>query len=141
MKTSQKGLDIIMLFEGLRLEAYKPVSTEKYYTIGYGHYGSDVVKGMKITAAQAESYLKKDVVTAEKAVDRYAPKGINQNQFDALVSFTYNCGAGNLRTLCANRNIEQVGQSIKKYNKAGGKVLKGLVRRREVETLLYFSKE
>lgn len=139
MTTSEKGLTLIELFEGLRLEAYKPVKTEKYYTIGYGHYGADVKPGMKITVEQARAYLKKDVKSAEKAVEKYAPYGINQNQFDALVSFTYNCGAGNLRTLCANRNIEQIGNSIKKYNKAGGKVLNGLIRRRKAETDLYFS--
>ena len=61
MKTSNKGINLIKSFEGLRLRAYKPVSTEKYYTIGYGHYGADVTANMVITETQAIEYLKKDL--------------------------------------------------------------------------------
>jgi len=136
MNISQKGLDIIKKYEGLRLSAYKPVPTEKYWTIGYGHYGADVREGMSITEAQAEAYLKADCASAVKAVNSIG-KNFTQNQFDALVSFTYNCGAGNLRTLCKNRTIEEIGEKIPLYNKAGGKVLKGLVRRRAEEQALY----
>ena len=138
MNLSQKGLDIIKKYEGLRLTAYKPVSTEKYWTIGYGHYGADVKEGMTITEAQAETYLKADCASAVKAVNSLG-KNFTQNQFDALVSFTYNCGAGNLKSLCKNRTIEEIGEKIPLYNKAGGKVLKGLVRRRAEEQALYQS--
>lgn len=136
MELSKVGLDLIKRYEGLRLEAYKPVSTEKYWTIGYGHYGADVREDMRITAAQAEEYLKKDCASAVKAV-KALKRGFNQNQFDALVSFTYNCGAGNLKALCSNRTIEEIGDKIILYNKAGGKVLTGLVRRRKEEQALY----
>lgn len=136
MELSKKGLDIIKKYEGLRLTAYKPVSAEKYWTIGYGHYGADVKEGMTITEAQAEAYLKADCASAVNAVNALN-RNFNQNQFDALVSFTYNCGAGNLRTLCKNRTIEEIGDKIVLYNKASGKVLKGLVRRRAEEQELY----
>lgn len=136
MELSKVGLDLIKKYEGLRLEAYKPVPTDKYWTIGYGHYGADVREDMKITEAQAEEYLKKDCASAVKAVNALK-RGFNQNQFDALVSFTYNCGAGNLKKLCSNRTIEEIGDKIILYNKAGGKVLTGLVRRRKEEQALY----
>jgi len=136
MELSQNGLDIIKKYEGLRLTAYKPVSAEKYWTIGYGHYGADVKEGMTITEAQAEGYLRADCVSAVNAVNALN-RNFNQNQFDALVSFTYNCGAGNLRALCKNRTIEEIGDKIVLYNKASGKVLKGLVRRRAEEQELY----
>lgn len=136
MEISKAGLNLIKKYEGLRLEAYKPVSTEKYWTIGYGHYGADVREGMTITQAQADAYLKQDCASAVKAVNALK-LNFTQNQFDALVSFTYNCGAGNLKTLCKNRTIEEIGEKIVLYNKAGGKVLKGLVRRREEEQALY----
>lgn len=136
MNISNTGLALIKKYEGLRLTAYKAVSTEKYWTIGYGHYGADVTAGMTITEAEAEEYLKKDVATAEKAVSSIG-KPFNQNQFDALVSFTYNCGSGNLNTLCRDRDIPTIGEKIILYNKAGGIVLNGLVRRRTEEQALY----
>lgn len=136
MNISSKGLAIIKKYEGLRLTAYKPVSTEKYWTIGYGHYGPDVKQGMTITQAQAEVYLKNDCASAVKAVNALKLP-FNQNQFDALVSFTYNCGSGNLKTLCRGRTIEEIGEKIILYNKAGGKVLNGLVKRRKEEQALY----
>lgn len=138
MNVSENGLNIIRKYEGCRLTAYKAVSTEKYYTIGYGHYGADVKKGMTITQNQAEAYLKADCETAVKAVNAIG-KDFNQNQFDALVSFAYNCGAGNLKTLCQNRTIEEIGEKIILYNKSGGTVLAGLIKRRKEEQELYQS--
>ncbi|MGO4786955.1 glycoside hydrolase family protein [Paenibacillus sp. 2KB_20] len=140
-KISQAGVKLIKDFEGCRLTAYKPVSTEKYWTIGWGHYGPDVKVGMTITQAQADSMLIADLAKYEAYVNNeaYAPvtAKLNQNQFDALVSFCYNCGAGNLKKLCAGRTIEQIAQNITAYNKAGGKVLNGLVRRRQAELELF----
>ena len=136
MELSKVGLNLIKKYEGLRLKAYKPVSTEEHWTIGYGHYGADVREGMTITEAQAEEFLKKDCASAVKAVNALK-RNFTQNQFDALVSFTYNCGAGNLRKLCKDRTIEEIGEKIVLYNKAGGKVLNGLVRRRNEEQALY----
>ena len=136
MRTAQAGIDLIKYFEGLRLKAYKPVSTEKYYTIGYGHYGADVKPDMVITADYAEALLRLDLDKFERAVNSYE-RNWNQNQFDALVSFTFNCGVANLKRLVTNRTNAQIAQAIVKYNKAGGKVLKGLVRRREAEQALF----
>ena len=104
MKTSTAGINLIKKFEGCRLNAYKPVPTEKYWTIGYGHYGPDVSQGMVITQAQAEIMLGIDLQKYEQAVERYTPFPLSQTQFDALVSFAYNCGAGNLQQLVKKRN-------------------------------------
>lgn len=140
MKTSEKGIDLIIKFEGCRLDAYKALSSEQYYTIGYGHYGADVVQNMTITQADADEYLRRDLGKFENYVEKTGLQ-LDQNQFDALVSFTYNCGPGNLLKLVAGRTIPQIGTAILKYNKAGGKVLKGLKKRREAEYNLYFGKE
>lgn len=144
-KISQNGVDLIKSFEGCRLEAYKPVVTEKYYTIGYGHYGLEITKEMRITQQTAEEMLVKDLFKYESYVNNpaYCPvtDKLNQNQFDALVSFTFNCGAGNLKGLCLSRTIEKIGEDMLLYNKAGGVVLQGLVRRRKAELDLYQKKE
>ena len=137
MKTSSKGVSLIKQFEGCRLKAYKcPAGV---WTIGYGHTAG-VKAGDIITQETAESYLRNDLVTYEKAVMNY--DGIyhfNQNQFDALVSFTYNCGAGNLKNLTQSgkRTIAQISEKILLYNKAGGVTLLGLQRRRTAEKVLF----
>jgi len=137
MKTSTAGINLIKQFEGCRLTAYKPVPTEKYWTIGYGHYGPDVTPGMVITQAQAEIMLGIDLQKYEQAVERYTPFPLSQTQFDALVSFAYNCGAGNLQQLVKKRNALQVADAMLRYNKAGGKVLNGLTKRRQTEHDLF----
>lgn len=140
MKTSQRGIDLIKQFEGLRLTAYKcPAGV---YTIGYGHTRG-VKRGMKITEEEASAYLTADLRNSEKAVERY--DGIyhwRQNEFDALVSFTFNCGATNLRALLRNgrRNRSQIAATLPLYRKAGGKVLKGLERRRAAEKALFLER-
>lgn len=138
-KIGQAGLQLIMSFEGCRLTAYKPVATEKYYTIGYGHYGPDVTRGMKISMAQAEAYLVADCQKFANYVDNkaYVPISLNDNQRDALISFAYNCGAGNLKKLCTGRTAMQIANKLLSYNKAGGKVLNGLTRRRKAERELF----
>lgn len=138
MKTSQNGIKLLTGFEGCRLHAYKAVPTEPYYTIGYGHYGPDVKADMKITFSMAEEYLKKDLERFENAVNRTGLT-LNQNQFDALVSFTYNCGDGSLKMLIKGRTINQIGDALLLYNKSGGKVLEGLNRRRRKERDLFFT--
>ena len=137
MKTSTAGINLIKKFEGCRLNAYKPVPTEKYWTIGYGHYGPDVAPGMVITQAQAEIMLGIDLQKYEQAVERYTPFPLSQTQFDALVSFANNCGAGNLQQLVKKRNALQVADAMLRYNKAGGKELAGLTRRRVEERALF----
>lgn len=144
MKISQTGIDLIKSFEGLKLTAYKPVPTEQYWTIGYGHYGRDVKPGQKITAAEAENMLARDLVRYEGFVkDKYfVPQTdqLNQNQFDALVSFVYNCGQGNLKSLCGkNRTLKQIAEAMLLYDKAGGNVLAGLTRRRKTERELFLT--
>ena len=135
------GLELIKSFEGCRLKAYKPVPSEKYWTIGWGHYGPDVTEGMTITQKQADDLLVKDCASSVAAVNnpKYCPitEELNQNQFDALVSFAFNCGSGGLKTLCANRTAEEIAEKMLLYNKGGGKVLAGLVRRRKAEQELF----
>ena len=140
MKTSQRGINLIKQFEGVRLTAYKcPAGV---YTIGYGHTRG-VKRGMRITEEEASAYLTADLLNSEKAVERY--DGVyhwNQNEFDALVSFTFNCGAANLRSLLRNgrRNRAQIAATLPLYRKAGGKVLKGLERRRATEKALFLER-
>jgi GH24 family phage-related lysozyme (muramidase) len=136
MKTNEAGIALIKSFEGCKLTAYKPVKTEKYWTIGYGHYGADVKKGMKITQKQAEDFLRKDLEKFEKAVNALRTD-FNENQFSALVSFAYNCGVGNLNKLCTGRTKPEIGSKMLLYDKAGGKSIAGLTRRRRAEYALY----
>lgn len=138
MQTSQKGVDLIKQFEGCRLQAYKAVPTEPCYTIGYGHYGSDVSPNMVISQAQAEAFLKQDLAKYESAVNALGIP-LNQNQFDALVSFAYNCGSGNLKKLVRDRTHQQIADAMLQYNKGSGKVLAGLTRRRQAERTLFLS--
>ena len=137
MKISENGLSMIKRYEGCRLTAYKcPAGV---WTIGYGHT-SGVKEGMTITQAQANAYLQADVAWAEEAVNKYMDAyRWNQNQFDALVSFTFNCGTGNLKTLLRDgcRTIAEISEKIPAYNQADGEVLPGLVRRRAEERLLF----
>lgn len=136
MKISNNGLNLIKQFEGCRLSAYK--CPAGIWTIGYGHT-SGVKPTDKINSLDADRLLRQDIVRYEQAVNSIVKHPLNQNQFDALVSFTYNLGPGCLKTLVANRNLTQIGNAIKLYNKANGKVLEGLVRRRNAESKLFFS--
>ena len=137
MKTSPRGVSLIKQFEGCRLKAYKcPAGV---WTIGYGHTAG-VKEGDTITQETADAYLRNDLEKYEKAVQNY--DGIyhfNQNQFDALVSFTYNCGVGNLKSLTQSgrRTLAQISTKLPLYNKAGGVVLRGLQRRRAAEKDLF----
>ena len=135
MMINSAGLELIKSFEGLRLTAYK--DSAGIWTIGYGHTGN-VTPSMKITEDQADAFLQQDLAIAEKAVNEKCKNlYLNENQFSALVSFTYNCGAGNLAKLIKNRSKDQIADALLLYNKAGGKTLQGLVRRREAEQKLF----
>lgn len=135
------GLALIKSFEGCRLTAYKPVPSEAFWTIGWGHYGPDVHQGQRITQAQADAMLLNDCQKFADAVDNPAncplTAKLNANQRDALISFTYNCGAGNLKTLCQGRSLPEIHAAIERYNKSGKTVLPGLVRRRKAEQELF----
>lgn len=134
MKIGQAGVKLIQNFEGCRLKAYKPVSTEKLYTIGWGHYG--VSANTVWTQEQADAQFLIDIVKYENYVNALK-RDFNQNEFDALVSFCYNCGQGSLQTLCKNRSKAQIANALLKYNKAGGKELAGLTKRRNAERDLF----
>lgn len=135
------GLALIKNWEGCRLTAYKPVPTETCWTIGWGHYGPDVRQGDTITQAEADALLLSDCQRFADAVDDPAnvplTASLNANQRDALISFAYNCGAGNLRTLCRGRTLAQLCEAMSLYTKSGGKSLLGLERRRAAEQRLF----
>lgn len=137
-KIGQAGLALIKQYEGCRLAAYK--CSAGVWTIGYGHTAG-VHSGMTITQAQADAYLQQDIAKFEGYVNNpgYVPitENLNQNQFDALVSFAFNLGAGNLRKLCKGRTAAQISTAMPSYNKAAGKVLAGLTRRRKAEQALF----
>jgi len=147
-KISQGGIDLIKKFEGLKLKPY--LCSAGVPTIGYGNTfyenGKKVtLNDPAITEKRAEELLAYLLVSFEKYVDSYCRDDINQNQFDALVSFAYNLGPNSLKasTLLKKVNINPLDPTIKveflKWTKAGGRVLKGLVLRREAEASLYFS--
>ena len=137
---SRNGLNLIKNFEGLRLKAYKcPAGV---LTIGYGHTKNVNINDV-ITLEQANLYLLQDLKGTIFCVNEYDKiYNFTQNEFDALVSFTFNCGKKNLIKLTGKgtRNKTLIGQKILEYNKAGGKVLNGLVRRRQAEHDLYFTR-
>ncbi|MDE7422316.1 MAG: glycoside hydrolase family protein [Lachnospiraceae bacterium] len=138
MNITEKGLGLIKEFEGCQLTAYK--CPADVWTIGYGHTGKDVVAGLKITKEKAEKLLKTDLATFEKKVDKYQEKyNWNQNEFDALVSFAYNVGNIDQLTKNGSRTKEQIAESMLLYNKAAGKELAGLTRRRKAEQELFLT--
>jgi lysozyme len=139
MRTSEAGIDLIKSFEGCRTVAYQDVVG--VWTIGYGHT-IDVKEGMTITQHQCDVMLEVDIETYENYVNEQVDVSLTQNQFDALVSWVYNLGPTNLRnsTMLKVLNAgkyEEVPYQMKRWNRAGGKVLKGLVVRREAEAELF----
>lgn len=140
MEINEKGLNLVKEFEGCRLTAY--VDAVGVLTIGYGNT-SHAKKGLKITQEQAEAWLKEDLKTAEKAVDKWqAHYSFNENEASALISFTFNCGAGSLNNLVKNgsRTKAEIARYITLYNKGiNGKVLAGLTRRRKAEKELFLT--
>lgn len=143
MKTSQKGIDLICSFEGFQSKAY--ICPAGVLTIGYGHTGPDVKKGMVITQQQGKELLAKDLARFENAVNSTVKVPINQNQFDAMVSLAFNIGANAFAgsTLAKKINAKDyagAAEQFPRWNKGGGKVLTGLVRRRAAEKLLFESK-
>lgn len=141
MKTSEKGIALIISFEGFCPKAYKCLESEKYYTIGYGHYGKDVKETDIITKEKAIDLLKKDLLVFESKVNKYNKYDFSQNEFDALVSFAYNVGSIDGLTKGGTRTKEEIAKCITLYNKSGGKVINGLKKRREKEKELFLTKE
>ena len=146
MKASKNALDLIKKFEGLVLKAYKPLPSEKYYTIGWGHYGEDVKIGMKITQEEAEKLLRSDIAPIEKTLN-----GLNinlsQGKFDALVSWCFNLGLGNFKSstmyrfIVSKKSDLEITDQMVKWHNAGGKPLLGLKRRRCEEANLFLGKD
>ena len=140
MKISEKGIELIISFEGFSKHACKCVPTEKYYTIGYGHYGKDVAKDATITKKDAVKLLKKDLSSFEKKVDKYNHiYHFSQNEFDALVSFCYNVGNIDKLTVNGRRSKSEIADAMLRYTQSGGNELRGLVRRRTMERELFLS--
>jgi lysozyme len=146
MKLNKEGSDLIKSFEGCKLKAYQ--CSAKKWTIGYGNTffedGTPVVAGNAISQQKAEDMF--ELIASEFAskVAKLVTSNVTENQFGALVSFAYNCGAVNLqkstllKKVNANHNDQSIRAEFLKWNKAGGKVLAGLTRRREAESNLYF---
>ena len=137
MVTSETGLNLIKSFEGLRLTAYRCPAGK--WTIGYGHT-KGVKKGMYISEAVATHFLIQDVQRVESILNSYDEiYHWTQNEFDALASFAFNCGTANLKRLLkyGTRTKSQIANAILLYNKASGRVLNGLVRRRNAERELF----
>ena len=146
MQTSEKGIALIKQFEGCKLTAYQ--DSVGVWTIGYGWTqpvdGKPIRAGMTIKQETAERLLKTGLVSYESDVSRLVKVSLNQGQFDALVSFTYNLGARSLSTSTLLRKLNAgdyagAADEFLRWNKAGGKVLNGLTRRREAERALFLS--
>ena len=142
-KVGKASLALIKQFEGCRLEAYR--CSAGRWTIGYDHTDG-VKKGMKITQKQAELIFQNDIDLFSKSVSNVIGSvNLNQNQFDALISFAYNCGIGNLKKstllmrIKENPNDERIGYEFLRWTYSNGRYLAGLARRRKAEAELYFS--
>ncbi len=147
MQLTNEGFNFIKSHEGLRLEAYPdPGTGGEPWTIGYGHTSlagpPKVTPGMRITKAEADAILRKDLRKFEDAVKRNVKVPLNDNQYSAIVSFTFNCGEGNLQKSGVLKAINQkkfdlVPSRLMLWNKAAGKVLPGLTRRRAEEGKMF----
>lgn len=145
MKLSQAGKDLIKSFEGMELRVYPdPATGGEPYTAGYGHTGGDVKPGMKVTQAMADAWFDKDIERFESGVSKLLTAPTTQSQFDAMVSLAYNIGLGNFgkSTLLRKHNEKcyscAAGQ-FPAWNRAAGKVMNGLTRRRNAERDVYMS--
>ena len=146
MKLNKAGADLIKEFEGCKLKAYQ--CSAKKWTIGYGNTffedGTPVVAGNAITQQKAEQLFEIIANDFSAKVAKLVTSNVTDNQFASLVSFAYNCGIVNLqkstllKKVNANHNDLSIRAEFMKWNKAGGKVLAGLTRRREAEANLYF---
>ena len=159
MKVSDKVIVMIKHHEGIRRSAY--LCPAKLWTIGVGHvlypaqaklplaerasYPIDPIDRGPITDAEIDHYLAQDLARFERGVARYCPSAIdNQGQFDALVSFSFNVGLGTLQRSTLRQKFNRgdyagAADEFLKYTKAAGKVLKGLVNRRNDERALFLS--
>ena len=143
MNISQEGLALIKKFEGCRLKAYR--CSANVLTIGYGHTGG-VKEDDTISQPEAGELLEKDIAKFEEYVNDNVIVELKQHQFDALVAWTFNLGPGNLRESTMLKKLNDADYAsvpfeMRRWNKAGGKTLDGLIRRRQAEGLLFENKE
>ena len=139
---SSNGVVLIKSFEGFSRVACKALHSEKYLTIGYGHYGKDVKPNQTITEAEAVNLLVKDLSGFVDKVNKYNRKyGFTQNEFDALVSFCYNVGNIDGLTKNGTRTKAQIADKFLAYSYSGGKFIKGLYNRRVKERNLFNKKD
>ena len=141
--TSKEGIALIKKFEGCELTAYH--DSVGVWTIGYGHT-KNVCEGDCLTMGEADHMLEEELAEYEGYINNMVKVDLDQNQFDALVGWVYNLGPTNLSQSSLlrelnNKNYQAVPQEIRRWNKAGGKVLQGLIRRREAEALLFMGQE
>lgn len=137
MKVSENCIELIKKFEGCRLQAYRDPAG--VLTIGYGHT-RNVILGQKITEERALQYLKDDLIKAQTEVSKYDSRyHWNQNEFDALVSFSFNIGSLSALTKFGSRTKEEIASKMLLYVNAGGKKLEGLVKRRKAEHDLFLT--
>lgn len=143
---NDRGLELVKVFEGLRLEAYQ--DSVGIWTIGYGTT-SDIVPvrpGMVITESQAEMFLRQGLVRFEEDVAQLVKVPLTSDQFSALVVFTYNVGPGSLSQSTLRRKLNDgdyagAAEEFLRWNKAGGEELPGLTRRRRAERALFLSQD
>ncbi len=143
MKISLEGLGLIKKFEGCELEAYKCAAG--VWTIGYGST-KGVKEGDSLTQEDADKLLRHEMDEYEGYIKDMVKIDLKQNEFDSLVSWVFNLGPANLKTstmlkVINDNKLEEVPSQMKRWNKANGKVLEGLIRRREAEALLFQGKE
>jgi lysozyme len=143
MKISEEGKALIKKFEGCELDSY--VCSAGVWTIGYGHTAG-VKQGDKINQDEADHLLTEDLEEFEGYVNNAVEVALDQNQFDALVAWTFNLGPSNLKSstmleVLNEEKYSKVPSEMKRWNKAGGKVLEGLIRRRDAEALLFEGKD
>jgi lysozyme len=141
--TSPTGIKLITHYEGLRLEAYQ--DQVGVWTIGFGTT-SGVYEGMVISLDQATAFLQSDLKKFESDVKNMVKVSLTQNQFDALVSWTYNLGAGSLKSSSMLRALNEgkytsVPSEMELWNRAGGQIVEGLVKRRHSEATLFSTGE
>lgn len=141
-KLSRRGAKFIASFEGFRATPYRASPSEQYLTIGFGHYGSDVKPGMRWSRRKALRVLRLDAQDAADAVARLVKVPLTQARLDCLVSFVFNVGAGAFESSSLLRQLNsghphRVPAELRRWTKAGGVELEGLVRRREAEGRLW----
>lgn len=143
MKISQEGVALIKKFEGCELDAYQ--DSVGVWTIGYGHT-KEVKEGDKINKDEADYLLQEEMIEYESYINDMVDVDLNQSQYDSMCAWVYNLGPSNLGSSTMLRVLnegkyDEVPQQMKRWNKANGEVLDGLIRRREAEALLFQGKE